>query len=277
MPNYGITPEEVDAVRKAVGAQEGDAVVFVADTVDNTVDALKAVAERARELLVGVPQETRTAKDDGTTRYMRPRPGAARMYPETDIPPTLITPELIERIQASLPESAETKQHRLSKQYSLNEKLAKQIIDSEYSLLFDAIVKESGVSATTVAVFLTETLTALRRESIAVEAVSDSQISALFKAVGAGELTKEAIGDVFTWLAKNPDKSVQDAAQSLGFKMLSKAELEALVDRVITQNKAQVEKLGKGAFGLVMGLTMKDARGKASPEAVSQIVKQKLQ
>jgi ribose/xylose/arabinose/galactoside ABC-type transport system permease subunit len=61
------------------------------------------------------------------------------------------------------------------------------------------------------------------------------------------------------------------------FKMLSKAELEALVDRVITQNKAQVEKLGKGAFGLVMGLTMKDARGKASPEAVSQIVKQKLQ
>jgi glutamyl-tRNA(Gln) amidotransferase subunit E len=277
MPNYGITPEEVDAVRKAVGAQEGDAVVFVADTVDNTVDALKAVAERARELLVGVPQETRTAKDDGTTRYMRPRPGAARMYPETDIPPTLITPELIERIQANLPESAETKQHRLSKQYSLNEKLAKQIIDSEYSLLFDAIVKESGVSATTVAVFLTETLTALRRESIAVEAVSDSQISALFKAVGAGELTKEAIGDVFTWLSKNPDKSVQDAAQSLGFKMLSKAELEALVDRVIAQNKAQIEKLGKGAFGLVMGLTMKDARGKASPEAVSQIVKQKLQ
>ncbi len=277
MPNYGITPEEVEAVRKAVCAQEGDAVVFVADTVDNTVDALKAVAERARELLVGVPQETRTAKEDGTTRYMRPRPGAARMYPETDIPPTLITSELVERIRTNLPESAEKKQQRLSKQCGLNEKLAKQIIDSEYSPLFDALVKDCSVSATTIAVFLTETLTALRRDGVAIEAVSDSQITAIFKAVDAGELTKEAVGDIFTWLAKNPDKSVQDATQALGFKMLSKAELEALVDRVVAQNKAQVEKLGKGAFGLVMGLTMKEARGKASPEAVSQIVKQKLQ
>jgi glutamyl-tRNA(Gln) amidotransferase subunit E len=101
MPNYGITAEEVAAVRAAVAAEEGDAVVFVADTAENTVDALKAVAERARELLLGVPAETRTAKDDGTTRYMRPRPGAARMYPETDIPPTQITQELVERIRAN--------------------------------------------------------------------------------------------------------------------------------------------------------------------------------
>ena len=80
----------------------------------------------------------------------------------------------------------------------------------------------------------------------------------------------------FTWLAKNPGKAVSDAAQALGLKMLSKAEMESIVDRVIAENKAQVEKLGKGAFGLVMGLTMKEVRGKASPEVVSQLVKQKL-
>ena len=49
MPNYGITPEEVEALRKAVGAGEGDAVVFVADTAENVLDALKAVVERAQE------------------------------------------------------------------------------------------------------------------------------------------------------------------------------------------------------------------------------------
>jgi glutamyl-tRNA(Gln) amidotransferase subunit E len=276
MPNYGITPEEVAAVRKAANATDGDGVVFVADSAENTVDALKAVAERARELLRGVPAETRTAKEDGTTRYMRPRPGAARMYPETDIPPTLITKELVDRVLANLPESAEKKQQRLSKQYGLNEKLAKQIVDSEYNPLFDAVVKESGVSATTVAVFLTETLTALRREGIAVEAVSDYQIKAMFKAVGVGELTKESTGDVFTWLSKNADKTVQDAATALGLKMMPKAELEALADRVIAQNKMQIDKVGKGAFGLVMGLVMKEARGKASPEAVSTLVKEKL-
>jgi glutamyl-tRNA(Gln) amidotransferase subunit E len=276
MPNYGVTAEEVEAVRKAVNAGEGDAVVFVADSAENTVDALKAVAERARELLTGVPAETRTAKDDGTTRYMRPRPGAARMYPETDIPPTLITEAFVERIRANLPESAEKKQQRLAKQYGLNEKLAKQIVDTEYNPLFDAIVKESGVSATTVAVFLTETLISLRRDGVQLENVSDEQIKAIFRGISSGELTKESVGDVFSWLAKNEGKGVRDAAEALGLKMLSGADLEVLVDRVIAQNKAQVDKLGKGAFGLVMGLVMKEARGKANPETVSGLVKEKL-
>jgi len=276
MPNYGITPEEVFALRKAVDAVGGDAVVFVADSAENTTDALKAVAERARELLSGVPAETRTAKDDGTTRYMRPRPGAARMYPETDIPPTTITEDFVKRVQANLPESAEKKQHRLQKQYSLNEKLAKQIVDSEYGVLFDTIIKESGVSATTVAVFLTETLKALKRDGVPVENVYDEQVKAIFCAVGTGELTKEAVSDVFAWLAKNEGKTEHDAAEALGYKMLSEAELDMLVDRVVAQNKAQIDKLGKGAFGLVMGLVMKEARGKATPDLVSKAIKQKL-
>ena len=111
-----------------------------------------------KKLVTGVPAETRTAKDDGTTRYMRPRPGAARMYPETDIPPQPITDELVEKVRSNLPEPAEKKVARLIKQYGLNEKLAKQIADSEYNLLFEEIVKETGVQASTVAAFLTETL-----------------------------------------------------------------------------------------------------------------------
>jgi glutamyl-tRNA(Gln) amidotransferase subunit E len=276
MPNYGVTPEEVTTLRQAVGAAEGDAVAFVADTSENTTDALKAVAERARELLTGVPQETRTAKEDGTTRYMRPRPGAARMYPETDIPAQIITEEFVQKIRANLPESAEKKQQRLAKQYGLNAKLAKQIIDSEYSSDFDAIVKETGIAATAAAVFLTETLKSLKRDGVPIENVSDQQLKQLFAAVGSGAVTKEALPDVFTWLSKNVDKTVSEAAEALGLKMLSREELEQLVDRVIAANKSAIEKLGKGAFGMVMGQVMKEARGKASPELVSQIVKQKL-
>src|SRR4030042_2988993 len=146
MPNYGVTIEEVDAVRNAVGATEGDGVVFVADTAENVYDALKAVVERAQEATACVPAETRTAKDDGTTRYMRPRPGAARMYPETDIPPSLITSAFVEKIRLNLPEPAEKKLERLMKQYGLNEKLGKQLVDSEYNNLFEIIVKESAIA-----------------------------------------------------------------------------------------------------------------------------------
>jgi glutamyl-tRNA(Gln) amidotransferase subunit E len=276
MPNYGITIEEVEAVRKAVNASEEDAVVFVADTAENTTDALKATVARAQEVLIGVPAETRTAKEDGTTRYMRPRPGAARMYPETDIPSTLITNEFVEKIRATLPESAEKKQQRLAKQHGLNEKLAKQIVDSEYNLLFDAIVKESGVSATTVAVFLTENLKALKRDAVQVENVSDLQIQEIFKRIGSGELTKEALSDVFTWLSKNENRDVHDAIATLGLKMFIREELEQIIDKAIEANKTQVEKLGKNAFGLLMGLVMKEVRGKANPEVVNELIKKKL-
>ncbi len=276
MPAYGVTMEEVDALRKRVGAGTEDALVFVADNVENATDALKAVLERAKEAVVGVPAETRAANADGTSRYMRPRPGAARMYPETDIPPSMITSELLERVRSGLPEPAEKKRERLMKAYGLNEKLAKQVIDSDYGLVFEAVVKESGVSATTVAAFLTETVKALKREGVDFGKVSDEQLKEVFQGVGAGLLGKEAVPDVFTWLSQHEGKSLKDALDSLGLRMLTKAEVENLLDRVIAQNKQSVEKLGANAFGLIMGLIMKEARGRTDPAIVSKLLKERL-
>ncbi len=276
LPAYGVTAEEVEALRKAAGASEKDAVVFVADIPENATDALRAVVERAQEAINGVPAETRAANADGTTRYMRPRPGAARMYPETDIPPSLITSAFVEKIRLNLPERAEKKLERLMKQYRLNEKLSRQIVDSEYGELFEAIVKESGVAATTVAVFLTETLKSLRRDGVMVEKVTDDQVTAIFRGVGSGEITKEAVADVFVWLSKNEGETLQDAIDALGLKMLSKAELAKLVDQVIAENRQLVGQLGKKAFGTFMGIVMKEVRGKADPELVSTLLRERL-
>ncbi len=276
MPNYGITPEEVDALRKATDAFELDAVVFVADSAENVLDALKAVVERAKEALTGIPAETRTAKDDGTTRYMRPRPGAARMYPETDIPPAPITDELLTNIRNNLPEPAEKKVARIIKQYGLNEKLAKQLPDSEYNMLFEQIVKETGVQASTVAAFLTETIKALKREGIQVDNVSENQIRSIFAAISSGELAKEAIADVFSWLSSNEHKTVKDAVQALGLKMFTEADLTPIIDRIIASNKQQIEKLGENAYGMLMGAVMKEVRGKANPELVAKLLKERL-
>jgi glutamyl-tRNA(Gln) amidotransferase subunit E len=276
MPNYDITPEEVEALRKAVNAGELDAVVFVADTAENVLDALKAVVERAQEAVAGVPAETRTAKEDGTTRYMRPRPGAARMYPETDIPPTLITDELVAKVRNNLPEPAEKKLSRLVKQYGLNEKLAEKLADSETSLLFEDILKETGAQASTIAAFLTETLKALKRDGVQVEKVSEDQIKSIFTAVGSGELAKEAIADVFSWLSKNEGKVVQDAVFALGLKMFTEADLTPIIDRLVAANKQSFDKLGKNAYGMLMGAVMKEVRGKANPELVAELLKERL-
>jgi glutamyl-tRNA(Gln) amidotransferase subunit E len=277
LPAYGITVQEVEALRKVVNAQEQDAVVFVADTIENATDALKAVLERAREAIKGVPEETRAANPDGTTRYMRPRPGAARMYPETDIPPIQLTEEHINKIRQYLPELPEQQLQRLMREYGLNQKLAKQLMDSEYAELFETIVKESQVSPTTVAAFLTETLKALKRDGAPVEKLSENKIIKVFKALGAGELTKEALPEVVVWLSKNEDKTVNDAVKSLGLEVLSKEELEKIIERIISQNAALVKKSADKAFGLVMGMVMKEVRGKANADLVGKIIKEKLE
>jgi glutamyl-tRNA(Gln) amidotransferase subunit E len=276
LPAYGITAQEVEALKRAVVAQPSDAVVFVADTPENAAEALKAVMERAREALKGVPEETRAANPDGTTRYMRPRPGAARMYPETDIPPIQLTEEYINKVRQNLPELPEQKLQRLMREYSLNQKLARQLIDSEYTELFEKIAKECKVPPTTIAAFLTETLKALKREGTPVENLSEHKIIEIFKALEAGEITKEALPEIAAWTSKNPDKTLKDAVENLGLKVLREEELEKILDQIISQNKDSIEKSGAKAFGLIMGIAMKELRGKANAEIVSKIIKKKI-
>ncbi len=276
LPAYGISAEEVDILKRAVKAKPGDAVVFVADVLENASDALKAVNERAKETLREVPHETRAAKPDGSTRYMRPRPGAARMYPETDVPPIQISQEYVESLRKRLPELPEQKMQRLIRNYELNEKLAKQVFDSEFSQLFEEAIENSEVSPTLVAVVLTETLKALKRDGIEVKNVSDAQFLELFQLVGSGKVAKEAVSDVITWIAKHERSKVVEAIDALGLDMFSQRELEEIVDKLVEENKSVLTESGEKAFGVIMALVMKKVRGKAKAELVSEVIRRKI-
>jgi glutamyl-tRNA(Gln) amidotransferase subunit E len=276
MPAYGVTDEELNQLGQLLKKDSMDAVVFVADTLENAVDALKAVTERARVALEGVPEETRAANPDGTTKYMRPRPGAARMYPETDVPPIQVTKEYIDELDNRLPELPEQLMKRLMKDYKLNRKLAKQILDSEYLELFESLAGETKVSSTVIAVAFTETLKALRREGINVESVTDKQFMQMFRLIGSGKTAKESIPEILTWLASHEEGTAKDALEALGLGMISRKELEELVDDVIEKNSEFIELRGKGAFGPLMGIIMKKARGRVKAQLISGILKKRL-
>ncbi len=276
MPAYGISSEEIKELKKAMKTNEQDAVVFVADNVENATDALKAVVDRAKEALRGVPEETRAANQDGTTRYMRPRPGAARMYPETDVPPIQITENHLKQLQTHLPELPEQQMQRLTKVHGLNQKLAKQVLDSEYTCLFEVIVKETKVSPTVVAAVLTETIKSLKREGAHTENISDDQLRQLFHLIDTGQTVKEAVPDIITWLTKHETATAIQAVENLGLGMLSEHELEKVTDDVIKENHALVEKAGEAAFGALMGQIMRKVRGKADAETVARTLKKKL-
>jgi len=277
LPAYGITNKEVNELRKSMKARPEDAIVFVADNRENASDALRAVVERAREALHGVPEETRGANPDGTTRYMRPRPGAARMYPETDVPPIQVSKEYLKALRSRLPELPERKRERLMKEYELNAKLAGQILDSEYALLFEEIALDSGVSPTTIAAILTETMKALRRDGVEINKVRDEQIKGVFSFVGAGKTAKEAVPDILIWLSEHEGESVDAAIESLGLTMLSEVEITKVVDDLLVDNEQLVKERGKAAFGMLMGLVMRKVRGKADAELVNEVLRRRLE
>ncbi len=166
---------------------------------------------------------------------------------------------------------------RLMKKYELNRKLSKQILDSEYADLFEVLTNETMVSPTVIAVTLTETLKALRREAIEVEKVTDEQFRELFGFINSGKTTKEAIPEIVIWLTRNEGATAKEAVESLGLAMISQKELERTIDDLIERNKNLVKKRGKGAFGPLMGMVMKKVRGRAKAELVSEILKKHIE
>ena len=277
MPSYGVTLGEVEELKRFLKCDTLDAVVFVADKSENASDALRAVVERAREAVDGVPSETRGPKPDGTTRYERPRPGVARMYPETDVPPVPVTKERLKRIKAALPELPEQKLNRLMKRYELNRKLAEQVINSEYAELFEEIAQTTKVSSSVIATVLTEIMKSLKREGIEVGKLSDEQIESVFKLVDLGVTAKESIPDILAWLTRNEEATPEQAIEALGLKAISTAELEAIIDRILKENTALIRERGVKAQDPLMGMVMKEVRGKADAKLVNDLIKKKLE
>ncbi|MBS7610410.1 Glu-tRNA(Gln) amidotransferase subunit GatE [Candidatus Bathyarchaeota archaeon] len=277
LPGYGISSQEVTELKKRLNASEYDAIVFVADRRENASDALMAVVERARQALVGVPEETRGPNPDGTTRYLRPRPGAARMYPETDIPPIVIDEERIARLRADLPELPELKVERFIKDYRLSRKLAEQIVDSDFVSLFEEIVSKTHVAPSIIAVTLTETLKTLSREGLDVEALPDEQIMETFFLIDKGELAKEAIPDVLRWLLRSKGSKVRQAMEALGLRMMSRNEVEAFIDRLLMERKELLAGDKSKAFQRLLGIAMSTLRGKVDAAIVQEILRKRIQ
>jgi glutamyl-tRNA(Gln) amidotransferase subunit E len=276
LPAYGISKEEVLSMRQAVSCGELDAAVLVADLKEKANDALVAVVERAREALLGVPSETRMAAADGTTRYMRPRPGASRMYPETDVPPVEVSQAQLARIRATLPPPRMVVTEELLTKYQLNKKLATQLIESDYLEVFRRVCAEGGVAPSFVATVLTENLKSLGREGLPVHHLTPLHLDSVFAAVRKGMVAKEAASSLLAWLSRNSNRTAEDGIQELGLRMLSEDELSKVIDRIIDANSGLVEQKGEGAYGKIMGLVMGEVRGSADSATVTKLIRAKI-
>jgi glutamyl-tRNA(Gln) amidotransferase subunit E len=278
LPAYGITQEEVRKVREKLHAGNDDCVILVADQFEKARDAIEAVVERAKEALDGVPEETRGARPDGTSQYSRPRPGSARMYPETDIPVVEVTPDRIMNIRGTLPEKPEKKLERFLNQYKLSKELAEAMVRSYHLDLFESILsKVKNVSPVLVATTLESTWRNLKREGIPVESIGDEKVEEVFKELGAGKVAKEAIPDILAFLARHQSATVVEATEQLGIKGVSQEDLDKVVDDVIKKNATLIKERKMDAFKPLMGDVMKQLRGKVDGKTVNETLRKRLE
>ncbi len=271
LPAYGVTETEVTRLREELDAAPDDAVVLVADDPETADLAMEAVLDRAAVAIDGVPEETRGANDDGTTQYLRPLPGVARMYPETDVPPVEPDPSDVE-----LPELLTEKVKRYQSAYGLTADLADNVAYSPRMPVFEAAV-DAGVDPTLAADTLVGTLTELQRDDVAVASLTDEQLVGALELVDDGTVPSEGLPELLRILAERPELAPAAAVEEADLGGVSDAEVHEVVTTVVERNADQVATEGMGAFSALMGECMSELRGKAEGETVSALLREELQ
>ncbi len=217
----GISLQERKTIEELLNLTGEDAFILCLDGEATARKSLQAAVQRANQAIIGIQKETRRA-DGLLTRFMRPLGGAARMYPETDSPLKNIIPRQIEELSGIEAPSEKKKRY---KEIGLNEELAKRMAAHPKFQLFEKSITTTKCDAGTAAVTLLETLTALRREGVKVDDVSDEALLDILAKYGEGTIAKTAIPQVIRKAAEHREKSI---AKIIFENNLQKIENDAL-------------------------------------------------
>ena len=279
LPGYGISEEEVSRIFELLNARKSvDAIVIVADKPKAAKKALEAVVERAKMAIIGIPKETRAALPDGTTKFMRPQPGAARMYPETDIPPVEITDTILAEANKLKPVHPLVKLRELKTKYGLSEQLAQQLLRCVHLDFYEHLVEKYGdkVTPTYIASIFVNILRNLEREGVPIENLSEKHIEDVVRALAEHKVVKDIVPQILEFLAKNPAKNVEEAIKTLGVGTVSLKEVEKLVEEAVEALREEIMKRGMASLSKIMGRVMPMLRGKIEGRIVAEIAKKKI-
>jgi len=278
LPDNGISQSDVDDLRQNQGIGDNDAFLLFATSSEKEDDIRTEIGWRIKEIMnKGIPKDTRLATQSGETKFLRPRPGASRMYPETDIPPISISENEINFAIKNIPKSWDESLLHIQKTYNLNSQLSEQIFDSQYFDLFEKICTDKKSSPTFVASILCSTITNLERQGLDSSKLTSDHIHKSFELLNENKITKESIEMIFENIMSKNAKSVDDAIKMASLTSVDEIELNKIIDNIIQKNTNLIKNQGSRSIGTLMGIVMKDVRGKVSGEQVNKLLKNKIQ
>lgn len=195
-------------------------------------------------------KEVRKAEPDFTTSFLRPLPGAARLYPETDCMPVKIDKDYIAEIKKSLPKLLTEKFKDFEKKYELPKGMGKDLIGMDFEHLVEKLKLEPLIVARTII----NTPNEIKKK------LQTRDFEEILSYYAEGKIAKEAITDL---LEKKASGQKIDVAQ---FESISEENLDVEIKKIIA------EKPGLSASAY-MGLIMAKHRGKVDGKVVMEILK----
>jgi len=278
LPNYGINDSDVDRVKKHLELADGDGFLIIAGEGSKLDYAIDSIIKRIQDAANGVPAETRAVTQEGETVFLRPRPGASRMYPETDIPSISVIPEEVKlaRDTADATKSWDESIAEIQQKYSLNSQLSEQIFDSVYMELFEKICENKKNSPNFVASILCSSITNLERKGFDCTLLKPEHIIESFELLASGKIPKESLEIIFENIMSGKSENVAIAMQNTDVSSMNEDELNGILDEIIQNNTELVKKLGENAVTTLMGIAMKQVRGKVSGQTVNVLLRKKI-
>jgi len=200
-----------------------------------------------------VGEEVRKAEPDNSTSFLRPMPGAARMYPETDVLP--VVPKTVNVASIEL---IDEKASRLAEEYAIPKWLA--AIIAKKGIPFEDFVKRYKRIKP---LFIAETLVTMpkemrRRFGVEIE-VTNFADNVLMK-LDSGKITKEAVFEILVELGKG------NSVDYSKFRPADMSEVESEIRSIVEKNRG-------APLGAIMGEAMKRFRGKVEGKTISDLVK----
>ncbi len=230
-----------------------------------------------------IDQETRLYDPKKSeTRSMRSKEEAHdyRYFPDPDLLPLEFDDAYVDALRVDLPELPDDKRERFISEFGLKAYDASVLVASRRSAdYFEKVAtgRDSKLAANWV---INELFGRLNKEGLDLDdsPISADQLGSIVDLIKAGDISGKIAKELFeiVWTeGGDPAKIVEEKGMK---QVTDTGAIEAIIDDIIANNPDQVEKVKDkpGLIGWFVGQVMKASQGKANPQAVNQILKEKL-
>lgn len=265
-----------DKLRRRLSIGDQDEFFLVAGPQEDCLTAADEIRIRFADAVEGVPKETRQFLPGGYTTFERILPGPDRMYPDTDSPPTRVTPDRVERLRAGLP-PAPWEREREFAQWGVPAETVQYLIRRGGAAKVEAVVRETGVAGRTAAVEIGQRGKALQRAGIPVDKLPAESWVGIFDLYAKGQIPREAIGVLATRLAQGANKDAQQAAADAGISLVQPEQWQAKLNPIPLEGyRGTASDPPAKRLRFVAGKAMNMLRGQAAARDVVAYLRDKL-